>query len=511
MKQWAEKYLGYVLIFGAFLIGLSHYGDYGVAWDENDQRHIGRVNYQYVFEGNPEFQTFKDKDYGPVYEMALFAIEKKLDIQDSRDLYRFRHMAGHLFYLLGVLCVFWLIQGLYGQMELSIIGVLLLLFMPHIYAHSFFNSKDIPFASWYIVSFYAIWRVFKRQRWVDYGWAAFALGILINLRIVGMLLFAVTLCFLLVDYFRDRKSGTSDARSLPKLGVFVGLTAAVVFATWPFLWSNPVGNFAEAVRSMSKFRWDGYLLFKGNTIKSTALPLDYLPVWFGITTPVWYMILGFSGMGYAIYRLIKLPRSVFSDTVMRMNFLFLLSFWTPILAVWLLGAVLLDGWRHLFFIYPSFVFLAIFGLDQVLKTRLKPVALGVALVGILSTGYFMVKNAPFQHLYFNFLVNRGEVNKIRKSYEMDYWGTGYKQALDYILERDKSPVIKIAVENFPGKVNVGLLRPDQRARIALVEKRDCTYFITNYRWHPQDYTEIAGNTWYSFKVDNNAFITIFKF
>ena len=93
---------------------------------------------------------------------------------------------------------------------------------------------------------------------------------------------------------------------------------------------------------------------------------------------------------------------------------------------------------------------------------------------------------------------------------MDYFGVSYRQSLEYILKHDKSDTINIAIENYPGYGNNMILPEKERNRFNYVELKDAKYFITNYRGHPQDYTEFAPYKWYSIKVLNNTINTIYK-
>ena len=122
----------------------------------------------------------------------------------------------------------------------------------------------------------------------------------------------------------------------------------------------------------------------------------------------------------------------------------------------------------------------------------------------------MFANIPFQHVYFNEFVDKNTPEYLRKRFELDYWGTSYKQSLEYILEEDNSLSIDIAVANLPGKINRFILPPEKQKRINIVDIKDAKYFITNYRWHPQDYTEIGKKKWYSIKVNNNTINAIYK-
>lgn len=122
----------------------------------------------------------------------------------------------------------------------------------------------------------------------------------------------------------------------------------------------------------------------------------------------------------------------------------------------------------------------------------------------------MINNHPFQHVYFNQFATFSHPEYIRKHFELDYWGTSYKQSLEYILKIDKSPTIDIHVENYPGIFNKYILPIAERNRINIVPEQEATYFITNYRWHPQDYDFPESQKVFSITVQKNTITQVYK-
>jgi hypothetical protein len=122
----------------------------------------------------------------------------------------------------------------------------------------------------------------------------------------------------------------------------------------------------------------------------------------------------------------------------------------------------------------------------------------------------MIRNFPLENVYFNEAFSFSSPEYLRKTFEMDYWGVSYRQSLEYILKVDASPSINICVANDPGIINLSILPTKERERIKIVPREKATYFITNYRWHPQDYTEYASFKFHSLTVENNTVSEIFK-
>ncbi len=506
MVEYFKHNLGIILLTFACIVSLYIFKDYGISWDEDTQRETGKLTYEYVFNINEELLKWPDKDYGVAFELPLYMIEKALDLEDTRSIYLSRHLTTHLFYLIGAFFCFLLIDLLYKNKLLATIGFLLIILHPRIYAHSFFNTKDIPFMAMFIICLYLNAKAFQTKQIKHFILLGISYGLLINLRLMGVILPFITTVLLFLDYYKKK-----DKTNL-KLWLLLAITSCItLYISWPYLWNNPIGNFYDALRNMSRFRWEGQVLFNGDYTKSRFIGWIYIPTWFGITTPLFYLLSGLFGSLLLIYHFAKNIQKQLENTLCRNNLIFLACFLGPILVVIALRSVLYDGWRQLYFIYPSFVLLCVYGLHYIYKKGGKKLIIIASFIVLSFSLLFMIENHPFQHLYFNQFADTKTPEHLRHQFELDYWGTSYKQAYDHILANDKSEIIKIKVENIPGTLNRMILPIDERKRIKLVESIvDADYFITNYRGHHQDYEEIENIKWYSIKVDNYSINSIYK-
>lgn len=501
-----KKHFGLVLFFVMCFIALFSFDEYGVSYDEEAQRYTGLVSYNYIFSGNQFLHEWPDRDYGIAFELPLILIEKLFNLTDTRDIYLSRHLVTHLFFLIGAFFCFKLVDLLYKNKLLATIGFLLIVLHPRIYAHSFFNSKDIPFMSMFVICLYFNAIAFRKKTVINFIILGISIGLLINLRIMGGLLPCFILLFLIIDAVKEKKYNYHL-----KLGIiFLATTTIVLYATWPFLWTNPIKNFFLSFANMSKFRWDGEMLFNGEMIKAVNIGWDYIPVWFSITTPIFYLFTGLLSTVLLLYHFFKTPSIFLLNYKERNNLIFLICCFFPVLFVILLHSILYDGWRHMYFIYPSFVLLAVYGLDFLFKKNKRWLVGASSLLTFTIISVFMIKNFPVQHVYFNHFMAFNPPEHIRKTFELDYWGTSYKQTLDYILKNDNSPSIDVNVANSAGKININILPAHERIRINFVPIEQATYFITNFRWHPQDYKDIEEFEYYSIKVANNTINRIYK-
>ena len=122
------------------------------------------------------------------------------------------------------------------------------------------------------------------------------LGLATSIRILG------PLAGLLIALYAFRKYGV---KAIPTLLIYAFFALAAMYATWPYLWPNPIGHLIESLRVMSQYPWPGQVLFNGVEYASTEIPRSYLPILLGLqlTEPVW--ILFFVGLAVAGWGFVK--------------------------------------------------------------------------------------------------------------------------------------------------------------------------------------------------------------
>lgn len=78
------------------------------------------------------------------------------------------------------------------------------------------------------------------------------------------------------------------------------------------------------------------------------------------------------------------------------------------------------------------------------------------------------------------------------------------------MVNDNSDTILVSTDNDPCKYNALILPKNQRDRLKLVSVEESEYFITNYRWHPEDHDEYKGKSYFKIKVGDNTINEVFK-
>ena len=156
-----------------------------------------------------------------------------------------------------------------------------------------------------------------------------------------------------------------------------------------------------------------------------------------------------------------------------------------------------DGWRHLYFIYPSFIYISIKGLNLInlnfFKNKSQRVFTVTSLF-LVFISYEMFGYHPHQNVYFNFLAGK----KIHEKFENDYWGLSNKQALEFLLENVNKNIITvgsagpISLEN-----SMKILNYEDRQRFIIKPNNEADFIIDNYRNWFGDYKKKR------YKIPNN--------
>ncbi len=507
-----------ILFFIIFLcIGLFIFGDYGISWDEPVQRNSGIITVDYITGSDQSLLTYPNKFYGPVFETLLVAIERTLNLSENpRAIYLMRHLVTFLLFYISVIFFYKLCKYRFKSWKIGLLGSLFLILSPRIFAHSFYNSKDIAFLAMFIISIYTLTKYLNKKTWTNTIFHALACAILIDIRILGIIVPVFTYFFLIADLLIKKDLKINGKKVILGFSVYLILLISLTVLFWPLLWTNPLDNFIEAYNQMRSFPWEGSVLYFGGLLYGPDLPWHYIPVWMLVSIPILYTLAFTLGFFITIKLLFKNPIQFYNRE--RDDLIFILCFFLPLTAVIFLGSTLYDGWRQMFFIYPTFLILSLKGLVSLFEfikikfkgTRFKIASTIIILLiasSFIYTGQFMVRYHPYQNVYFNPIAGLN-MNNIKSNFDLDYWGLSYRKALEYILENDKDKTIKIYVTEHPGKYNSFLLPPDDRDRLVYVNNPDeAKYFLSSYRQHPGDYP--YENEYYSIEIGGAKIMVVY--
>ena len=157
-----------LLFFSLYLVlGLLIYGDYGMSWDEELQRTHGLVSAKYVDEWVnyteevytwQDLPTYEHRFYGVWFSLPAVWLEKALGLESFRAQFRMRHLLVFLIFWSSTLLFYRLLKERFRHWGWALLGVAMLVLSPRIFAHSFYNPKDLPFLSLYILGSYSLFR-----------------------------------------------------------------------------------------------------------------------------------------------------------------------------------------------------------------------------------------------------------------------------------------------------------------------------------------------------------------
>ena len=201
------RHSGIVALAVFAVVGVAVLDDYGIGWDEEDQRRIGYASFNYIMGDEDALRTDVTKYYGVAFELSLIAVERLLRLEDSRDIFLSRRLLAHAFFLAGGFFAWLLTYRLFGNRLIALLAMLIFLLHPRIYAHSFLNSKDVPFLSMFMIALYLTHRAFRRDTVWAFALCGVGVGLLANIRIMGVMLIPAVLGMLALDVFYAMKRG----------------------------------------------------------------------------------------------------------------------------------------------------------------------------------------------------------------------------------------------------------------------------------------------------------------
>ena len=460
------------LLAGAFTLE-----DYGAWVDDPSQRAIGNAALDSLAgDGERAFDQLliaHDRYYGAAAEAPLTLAERLLGLDAPRDLHLSRRALTHLLFLAGGVFCYLLVLRLFHSRPLALAAMVLFLLHPRIYAHSFFNSKDIAFLAAFMVALYLSHRAFRRDTLGAFILCGAGVGLLVNLRIMGVVLFAAVLTLRALDLAFAGSAG-ERRRALLTGGGFALAAMLTYYGSLPVLWTDPVGRFAELARTLGAHPNEAFNLFRGEWLYSRdGPPWDYVPVWVGITTPPATLLLALVGAIALAWRGLRRPRDILRNGPLRFG---LLLAALPVAAT--VAIVVLDGnvyfdWRQLYFLYAPLFLVAAFGLHRLTAfprgrwTRGGAYALAGAAIAVALVS--MIRIHPFGPNHFNVLTDRTTPERLKVRYDMNSWEQSLRSPLVGILGDHPSGRIFLSLSSLFADHQLRGLPPGERERITVTK------------------------------------------
>jgi hypothetical protein len=438
-----------ILLVINLLIGLMTFRSYGLAWDEPLFYDYGEaLKYAYTpanwFSGDFDVtRSFGSSgsdhaNRGPAYLLVATPLVYFLE-RLGLDLASAWHLTNFLTFNLGIYLLYRLASKWMSK-ESALAVAALFTFQPLLWGHAFINPKDIPFLTFFLGSvvfgFELIdeWKANNKIPISKLLLSAFFLGIATSIRILGPLAAILTILYALVQGIK-----IPELLKHPIIWLYAVLALGTMFASWPYLWLNPIQKFTEVFVFMSDNPTQLNVLFAGENFQAGEIPLRYFPILlsYTLTEPSYFLIA--IGVFLGFWN---------ADTKKRLT-LTILFVWFGILVAYILlrRPAMYDGYRHFLFILPPLFIFAGFAYETIfnwLKQNWQRILLAIAILafGILP----IIQLNPYQYAYYNNFA--GGVDGVFRNYETEYWLTCYREAV-LGLEQIAEPGAQLFVRREP--------------------------------------------------------------
>lgn len=481
-KQKTGDLLFCIAVLLMLVVGFSTYKDYAKTVDESVERHTEMLNYRYIcktlfgreigevpedwFEESDEpddLEHWKDRYYGIFLELPLVAVEDLTGFTiPIHRVYQLRHLYTFLLCLCGWICFYLFCRKVFQSSWMGLLGMLMLTLYPRFWGEQFTNSKDLVFTATCCACLFGTAMCLEHEgKWRYEVLMAFVSALCANTRFLGFqfpaLLFGYRLIrdWALVGVPKGAMSSWVVKKGLRYLFQLV-MVLLFYFLITPASWSAPFSFLKGVFGTFSNYTiWDGEVLFLGKYYPGNALPWYYIPVWIFLSVPLWYLLLcglgtisvlrkDFSRRGLPIGE--KVRGLLLSDH--RYLVLCLVVALIPFLTHIVKEVTLYNSWRHVYYVTPMLVVLALFGFQRVMeicagKRIWRRVLAGAACLLLCGQVGWTALNHPYEKVYFN-PVGRAFAEQV----DRDYWFESNYQQLKTILRNDSTRRIHTSGENF---------------------------------------------------------------
>ena len=463
-----------------FFIQLNIFQDFGFPNDEEISRNNGLIAYNYIldifnlhfltpYSGVPEFENYYDKDYGVIFELLLVIIEKIFSLTSYKEIYLTRHFFISLFFFIGNIYFYLTLRKFFSK-EISLLGTIIFVVHPRIFAQSFYNSKDIIFLVFFCISNYYLINFFL----------SLSIAITISIRPMGILIPILFMFFFILTNLDRYK-----LKNFSMIVIFFFLTCFFTFLFWPYLWDNPT-NLINSLKTMSKFRFLGEVFFNGEYYIAKYMPWYYIPANILITTPLFVIVLFLIGSivisKKLLLNLISLENekeNIWNNNLELFLFYSLIIIFLTIILIIELSATVYTGWRQVYYIYPSIIFISVYGIKVLFeKLNFKKFINFLIILLICFNSIWLIKNHPYQYTYFNSLIQKNNL----RDFELDYYGVSNLDTLKQVIKINNQNVSKIYVFSVtPYHLSLNLLDDNDRKKILFTNnKNEADYLVTNH-------------------------------
>lgn len=397
------------------------YHNYGIAIDEPVEYQFGEMLYARNFGRDPlllrDF-AMEHSNSREIWAYNHFHVMTLFMINDSRNVETY-HLLNFIFAIIGFYLIYELVLFITRKPIFGLLGSYTLFFTPRFLGDIASNVKDPVFSIYYLAGIFCILIASKINIVPRIGLLGISFGFSAAARILGYSLIPFYFIFSLYGLFLEKKINTFTVLKLAGEIFLISLVAIGIHAIqMPFVASNPIPNLIRLVEVAKEYPWHGQMLYWGNVVSAGELPWHYLPVWIGITTPLFILIFWVLSHGFLRNRYILFLHFVF---------------YSNLLLYFVFHPIIYDGLRHYLFLIVIMSALGVISFSLIFNHANKKKRL--FLISLLTIHFLLVFSQflrlhPYEYTYFNELT--GYISGVNGKFETDYWGTSYKEGALYL-------------------------------------------------------------------------------
>ena len=465
------RLLAALALLAMLVVGRYTYRDYGITVDETWERETSLINYQYIVKTllgkdlnlfPTQLENYRERYYGAALQLPTVLVEHLTGFtMPPRDIFMMRHLWIFVICMIGNTCFYLFLERVFRNRWYALLGFLMLALYPRFWGEQFTNIKDMVFMAtccWALLATALSLDHEGKWRWELLSALLFALCA--NTRIIGFLFPSLLFGYrvlrdgILAPVWKEGGARRFLTRLARHTLAFLLMLACYVLVT-PAAWASPARYIIEAFFKFSNYNdWNGTVYFLGSMHPSYALPWYYLPVWLLLSIPLWYLagaLAGGVGAATVILRNHRRLGSTLCRVLLgsgRWFVLCLIVFTLPVAAAILMHSTLYSGWRHMYFIFPELVVVALFGVQwlfRLLRARRWPRRLLAGGMAVLLAGQacWIGWMHPFEKFYLNPV---GQT--MSDLLEKDYWYESTTAQIQHILDVDDSRRINLSDNSF---------------------------------------------------------------
>ncbi len=433
--KFIKKHVATLLISGFLVLHLVIMPSYGFTWDFHFHffggGHLLGYSWQQLESRDlpytePDPRLAWSLPYGPIMSIppiaSFLALHKLWNILPADNAY---HLPIVLWGVLGIVIVYLFLKEAVGR-NVAIIAAISLALTPRYFGDMHNNMKDIPSAVIFALNMWLVWRLATKKRPIDLILAASAFAMAFSVKINSIFVPIVFATWFLLTQLPIQAITKFFTRNTLILLYWLVAPIFALLLWWAF-WPNPLLQLDHAYRTFGIGTNNIEVLLNGTWYCSGSTVPRYYPYWYlAITTPLPILF-------FCIISLIRILKSIVQKRVKHFELLLVCWLFIP-LARYLLPQIgVIDGVRHFEeTLIPIAILAALSFSDLVRVLAQQQKSMSVALIVAITCwlSWNIVSYHPYQITYFNELV--GGIRGAYGKYDLDYWGTSQKAAVEWV-------------------------------------------------------------------------------